>query len=97
MCHTVTLSHMLGIREGSLRKLEESERVVDSRSKKMFSGFVLLGLSIEVLVGNAGSSLPCSRLCFKFCFSILKTIGYFALSFNLTTISCNEILSRIWI
>lgn len=58
MCHTVALSHMLGIREGSLRKLEESERVVDSRSKITLLCFVLLGFSIEFLVGNTGSSLP---------------------------------------
>lgn len=66
VCHTVTLSHMLGLTEGSLRELEEGERVVDSRSKKTLSCFVLLGLRIEVLVGNTGSSLPCSRHCFKF-------------------------------
>lgn len=70
MCHTVALSHMLGIREGSLRKLEESERVVDSRSKITLC-FVLLGFSIEFLVGNTGSSLPCSRHCFKFSVSVL--------------------------
>lgn len=50
---------MLGLREGSLRKLEEGERVVDSRSKKkknLCGGLVLLGFRIEILVENSGSS-----------------------------------------
>lgn len=73
MCHTVMLSLMLGLREGSLRKLEEGERVVDSRSKLslLFPEefcFIMTCFRIDILVDNcAVLSLSLLQTCLKFC------------------------------
>lgn len=71
MCHTVKLSHMLGLREGSLRKLEEGERVVGSRSKEEEE--VVLFRFTWFQNRNFATLFPVSDICFQvFSVSVLN-------------------------